>query len=576
MNKIQDKINELMAMGCLQPDDPKFDFFKRQIVPAVVNEYITPTGITSHSFKCPFENFAVLVSKGNILERHLREKHYEEIPIGVFGRLKTYKCSPCNQDFKRREHLNRHLEGRRHLKNIISQGLATETQKTKWASICEAKRQDNSNEPTTSRKSSTGNCELFRLNDTIVLSSQTSESTDTSIQIFLSNDELSFYSTPSSSDDYYSQSSLISGTSSQKSSQNSYVSCKSTSSLKFQQRITSTPVGDLIDESSSDEGRRECSIEEELNQSKATSKSQTSAKRSFEIAKKQIKSEPNYEAEFASDLETDKLFCNESFIDFMNHIESKANKKMIAKNFNEDHIEVKVQPKNKIKEEGWSASSNRVSNKRKLEFGTHASEEFKEERTKELKGCEVLENLLKTKRKPSKELCRSSTPKVKKKPNYDVDEDTVSVSSISSSISSASALRKRGMPKEACIEDVSGLLSIAMDVLKNNINFIPEPEPENEEIATDKSRDIESNLKKNDNNAVVDKEIDISDILPLNNNLPQESTNLAQQTTLPEVEQNVEKECDICLLDSDQNPEVDVPLDVEEDVLQFLGLVKTF
>ena len=123
MNKVNDKIADLLAMGCLQPDDPNFDFFKQKIVPAVVNEFILPSGLNSHSYRCPFETCGVLVSRSSILERHLREKHYEEIPTGVFGIRNSYKCIPCGQTFKRQEHLNTHYDGRKHLKNVISQGL---------------------------------------------------------------------------------------------------------------------------------------------------------------------------------------------------------------------------------------------------------------------------------------------------------------------------------------------------------------------------------------------------------------------------------------------------------------------
>lgn len=123
MFRVEQKISELIAMGCLQPDDEKFQFFKNVIVPSVVHEWITPRGINSHSYRCPFETCAVLVSRGQLLERHLREQHYTQIPIGVFGTLNSYNCKTCGQTFKRLEHLNKHLAGIKHLKTLVSQGM---------------------------------------------------------------------------------------------------------------------------------------------------------------------------------------------------------------------------------------------------------------------------------------------------------------------------------------------------------------------------------------------------------------------------------------------------------------------
>ena len=122
MDKVNNLINELLAMGCLQPDDPKFNFFKKVIVPSVVNEWISPSGVNSHSYRCPFDKCAVLVSRSKNLERHFREQHYSQIPLGVFGKQSSQKCTPCGQTFKRLEHLRTHLDGRKHLKRIIEIG----------------------------------------------------------------------------------------------------------------------------------------------------------------------------------------------------------------------------------------------------------------------------------------------------------------------------------------------------------------------------------------------------------------------------------------------------------------------
>ena len=122
MNKVQNKIKELVAMGFLKEDDSKFIFFKENIIPSVVNNWITPKGVNSHSFRCPFEQCAFLVSRSRLLEKHLREQHSDLIPQGVFGYLNNHMCIPCGRSFSILEHWNQHLIGRKHLKKLIIQG----------------------------------------------------------------------------------------------------------------------------------------------------------------------------------------------------------------------------------------------------------------------------------------------------------------------------------------------------------------------------------------------------------------------------------------------------------------------
>lgn len=122
-NIIDQRLEKLIAMGCLQPDDEKFEFFKSTVLPCVIFEWITPQGINSHSFRCPFDSCAVLISNSQILERHLREKHFEEIPNGVFGNRNKFSCNTCGTKFTRYEHFKRHNNGLKHLKTVVSKGM---------------------------------------------------------------------------------------------------------------------------------------------------------------------------------------------------------------------------------------------------------------------------------------------------------------------------------------------------------------------------------------------------------------------------------------------------------------------
>ncbi|CAF0969266.1 unnamed protein product [Brachionus calyciflorus] len=139
--------------------------------------------------------------------------------------------------------------------------------------------------------------------------------------------------------------------------------------------------------------------------------------------------------------------------------------------------------------------------------------------------------------------CRYSTPKDKPRTSKDVDDDSRSVSSLSSSISSASGLRKRGVPKEVYIDDVfgdlfvkirkfpddqkekvSGLLSAAMDMLKSNISFIPEPD-----VDQDQEEDVSEEPCEPSSDKPVEKP---EEILELNDSLIAEPESINNQSQI--------------------------------------------
>ena len=101
-------IDDLINYGHLPVDDPKFNFFTEKIIPSVVNIWITPKGVNSHSFRCPFEKCAVLVCRSVLLERHLFEEHYDELPKGVFDYLYHHECMACGRSFVSEDHYERH------------------------------------------------------------------------------------------------------------------------------------------------------------------------------------------------------------------------------------------------------------------------------------------------------------------------------------------------------------------------------------------------------------------------------------------------------------------------------------
>lgn len=122
--EVERKLNELLANGSLSKSDPKYNFFKDEILPSVVLQWILPNGENSFHFKCPFKNCQSLCSRSVLMERHLKEQHHDQIPLNVFGFKSTYQCNVCsNQVFKRYEHLKTHKKGKKHLKMLIQTGL---------------------------------------------------------------------------------------------------------------------------------------------------------------------------------------------------------------------------------------------------------------------------------------------------------------------------------------------------------------------------------------------------------------------------------------------------------------------
>lgn len=56
------------------------------------------------------------------LIRHYREQHNSVLPADIFGLLEEFKCAPCGQVYKRREHLEAHEASMQHLQVAARNG----------------------------------------------------------------------------------------------------------------------------------------------------------------------------------------------------------------------------------------------------------------------------------------------------------------------------------------------------------------------------------------------------------------------------------------------------------------------
>lgn len=116
-NELTDIINE--------NDDERASLMRTwlcQVAPSCVFRHrCTEYGQTSF-FKCCFTTCATPVSSQYALIRHYREKHYNQIPAGIFGNLVLFNCVACGLQFKREEHLNQHFSKILHITRMAMLG----------------------------------------------------------------------------------------------------------------------------------------------------------------------------------------------------------------------------------------------------------------------------------------------------------------------------------------------------------------------------------------------------------------------------------------------------------------------
>ena len=141
--KVASKLKSLIAQQVISRDDPQYDTFANVILPACYTTWVTPSGIQSHKYRCPFADCYTLLSKEVYIVRHLREQHYDQLPSGVFGQNASIFCHLCGYGpFKRHENYKLHLNGLTHLKSLIRAGRATDEQIHKWNEINSAEQEN--------------------------------------------------------------------------------------------------------------------------------------------------------------------------------------------------------------------------------------------------------------------------------------------------------------------------------------------------------------------------------------------------------------------------------------------------
>jgi hypothetical protein len=109
-----------------------------QILPSVVNQFIdVEKGERTFYWRCPFDKCKEICATSSFIERHMREQHYEEIPIGVFGERSEYNCKLCTRTkpFKRREHFLKHKQSLKHLEVAILNNVASKQDKELYADL---------------------------------------------------------------------------------------------------------------------------------------------------------------------------------------------------------------------------------------------------------------------------------------------------------------------------------------------------------------------------------------------------------------------------------------------------------
>lgn len=85
MEFYQRKLTLLVISGKLNSSDPKYEFFKNNVIPCLVHEFVTTNWVKTKSFKCPFKNCGIYVYRRKHLEIHLMNEHSKQIPDGIFN-----------------------------------------------------------------------------------------------------------------------------------------------------------------------------------------------------------------------------------------------------------------------------------------------------------------------------------------------------------------------------------------------------------------------------------------------------------------------------------------------------------
>ncbi|CAF1028403.1 unnamed protein product [Brachionus calyciflorus] len=100
MCNVEEYIEFLEFYNRLSSDDPLYENFTKKIVPSLIYEYNLPNGAKTNCYKCPFETCRIFFSRDYLLETHLVDQHYDEIPKGVFGIKDKFICEMCYCKFK--------------------------------------------------------------------------------------------------------------------------------------------------------------------------------------------------------------------------------------------------------------------------------------------------------------------------------------------------------------------------------------------------------------------------------------------------------------------------------------------
>lgn len=91
--------------------DEKVQLWLFNIAPSCVNLKKNNEGENRH--QCHFCNN--YFKKTQLLVRHYREQHFDDLPEKIFGEQYPFECSVCVVKFKRVEHLNYHMQTKEHL-----------------------------------------------------------------------------------------------------------------------------------------------------------------------------------------------------------------------------------------------------------------------------------------------------------------------------------------------------------------------------------------------------------------------------------------------------------------------------